>query len=112
MATHTEKIQRAGTLEIDFSKVGFAGSDFVEALDRKRLTGQIADIYGLMKDGVWRTLGEIEMAFESRYGQASISAQLRNLRKPGFGSHVVLRRRRGEPGNGLFEYQLLLPALT
>lgn len=96
---------------IDFSKVGFAGSDYVEEIDSARLSGQIAAIYELMKDGVWRTLEEIERAFDSRYGQASISAQLRNLRKKPL-SMTVLKRRRGEPGHGLFEYQLLKPITT
>lgn len=97
---------------IDFPAGQFAGSDYVPELDSVRLTGQICDIYNLMKDGTWRTLSEIENAFECRYGQASISAQLRNLRKAGFGSHTVLKRRRGAPEGGLFEYQVLKPTNT
>jgi hypothetical protein len=40
----------------------------------------------------WLTLYEI--AALTRYGEASISAQLRHLRKPRFGGHRVEKRRR------------------
>ena len=52
----------------------------------------------------WLTLREL--AAITRYGEASISAQLRHLRKPAFGGHVVEKRRRGEPGRGVWEYRL------
>ena len=35
----------------------FDGSDYSEKFDLARLTGQIARVYNLMKDGEWRTLG-------------------------------------------------------
>jgi hypothetical protein len=40
----------------------------------------------------WLTLREL--ALLTSYGEASISAQLRHLRKPGFGGFVVEKRRR------------------
>src|SRR2546427_5712344 len=47
----------------------------------------------------WLTLWEI--AAITHYGEASISAQLRHLRKPAFGSYVVEKRRRGgDAGEG------------
>src|SRR2546425_1508133 len=47
----------------------------------------------------WLTLREI--AAITHYGEASISAQLRHLRKPAFGSYVVEKRRRGgDAGEG------------
>lgn len=82
----------------------FNGPAYDPKLDRIRLTGQIKRIFDLMHDGVWRTLGEIE--FFTHDPQASISAQLRHLRKPRFGGYVVLKRRRGEPVKGLWEYCL------
>jgi hypothetical protein len=88
------------------TKSKFQGSDIVKELDEIRLTGQIRRIYDLMKDGRWRSLREI--AYKTLDGEASISAQLRNLRKPQFGGHAVMRRRRGMPDRGLFEYQLLI----
>jgi len=71
----------------------FSGSD-VSAKDQERLAGQIKRIYTLMIDGQWRTLAEIETATGDP--QASISAQLRNLRKHDFGYHTVAKRRRSE----------------
>ena len=82
----------------------FSGSDYEPTLDKKRLTGQILRIFTLMKDGVWRSLSEIERVTGDP--QASISAQLRNLRKERFGRYIVLRRRRGYRTRGLFEYKL------
>jgi hypothetical protein len=42
--------------------------------------------------GEWLTLSEI--AAQTEYGEASISAQLRHLRKPQFGGYRVEKRRR------------------
>jgi hypothetical protein len=82
----------------------FDGAVYDATLDRDRLTGQILRVYQLMRDGAWRTLGEMEAATGDP--PASISAQLRNLRKPRFGSHVVEKRRRGDPKAGLWEYRM------
>lgn len=69
---------------------------------RTRLTGQIKRIYDLMADGKWRTLKQIEDATGDP--PASISAQLRNLRKESFGSHVIEREHLGD---GLYAYRLV-----
>lgn len=82
----------------------FNGPDYVPALDFTRLKGQILRIAKTMLDGEWRTLGEI--ASLTGDPEASISAQLRHLRKERFGSNVVDKRRRGNLGSGLWEYQL------
>lgn len=66
--------------------------------------------------GLWLTLGEI--AEQTQFGEASISAQLRHLRKPRHGSYIVEKRRRTENGRapedpggvssaGFWEYQVL-----
>jgi hypothetical protein len=60
----------------------------------------------LMSDGYWRTLDEIAHATGDPH--ASISAQLRHLRKPRFGAYVVEKRHRGAPARGLYEYRLLV----
>lgn len=93
-------------LSIDFNTARFNGSDYVPELDNKRLTGQILRIFDCMKDGQWRTLEEINLATGDP--QASISAQLRHLRKERFGSHTINKRPRGDRSNGLFEYQLIV----
>ncbi len=85
----------------------FDGPDYTPHLDQSRLTGQMARIIGVMADGQWRTLGELEHAAHAP--QASISAQLRHLRKPRFGSYRVDKRRRGEASNGLYEYRVREP---
>ena len=87
---------------------GFNGPAYDPAIDKARLTGQIKRIYSLMQDQAWRTLQEI--ASITGDPPASISAQLRHLRKRRFGSYIVERQRRGEPLHGLFEYRVLPPA--
>lgn len=54
--------------------------------------------------GGWMTLREI--AALTNYGEASISAQLRHLRKPHFGGYVIAKRRRGPFTNGAWEYRI------
>lgn len=83
----------------------FNGPEYDPQHDHARLTGQILRVFSLMRDGVWRTLSEIS----DRTGDpaASVSAQLRHLRKPRFGSYMVERRARGDRNNGLFEYRVI-----
>jgi hypothetical protein len=53
----------------------------------------------------WMTLGEL--AAKTRYPPASISAQLRHLRKPEYGGWEVKKRRRESERDGLvWEYRL------
>ncbi len=92
----------------------FKGADYQESKDFVRLSGQIKDIYDLMSDHQWRTVEEIRRVLEFKFREAgkiypdnSIQAQLRNLRKPDFGSYEVLRRRRGKTNES--EYQVLAP---
>jgi hypothetical protein len=82
----------------------FNGSNYEPAKDDFRLTGQILRVFELMRDGTWRTLQEI--ADETGDPHASISAQLRHLRKVRFGAHLVEKRSRGDRVLGLFEYRL------
>lgn len=83
----------------------FNGSDYVPEFDFNRLKGQLKRVYSLMVDGSWRTLDEISSITGDP--PASISAQLRHLRKARFGNHIVNKRPRGDRNKGLFEYQLL-----
>jgi len=79
----------------------FNGADYEPERDDARLKGQILRVFDLMKDGAWRTLDEI--AKETGDPPASISAQLRHLRKPRFGGHTVERR---YCGRGLYKYRV------
>ncbi len=89
--------------------VRFNGPEYTEADDRARLTGQICRVRSLMLDGAWRTVSEISEVTGDP--QPSVSAQLRHLRKPRFGSYIVERRSRGDRKRGLFEYRLIVPSV-
>lgn len=80
----------------------FDGADYVHERDHSRLKGQMLRVYSLMKDGCWRTLREISDITGDP--EASVSAQLRHLRKERFGSYQVDRIR---GSNGLYYYRLL-----
>jgi hypothetical protein len=84
------------------NKFKFDGSDYIPDRDDVRLSGQILRVWECMKDEKWRTLREISNATGDP--EASISAQLRHLRKPKFGSYDVEKE---YISNGLFKYKLL-----
>lgn len=96
----------------NFENAKFSGSDYVPENDQKRLTGQIEEIYKVLlntKDfdtHCWWTLEEL--GNETGYLHTSISAQLRNLRKESFGSHIIEKRHRGDLKIGLWEYRMVL----
>ena len=79
----------------------FDGDDYKHRRDSNRLTGQLLRIWDAIKDGEWITLEEL--AIKSDSPAASASAQLRNLRKERFGSHVIDRERMN---NGGYKYRL------
>ena len=79
----------------------FAGADYDPGRDDARLSGQMERIFDLMRDGAWRTLADI--AEITSDPPASVSAQLRHLRKPRFGGYAVERRHLGE---GLYQYRV------
>jgi hypothetical protein len=81
----------------------FNGPEYVTQRDHSRLSVQYRRIFDLMKDGVSRTLPEISAATNAP--PASVSAQLRHMRKKRFGSHTVLRF---FLGNGLYSYKLVV----
>lgn len=83
----------------------FNGPDYVPEIDHARLTRQHERVRECMRDGAWRTLDEIA----TRTGDpvASISAQLRHLRKARFGGWIVMKRPRTDRANGLYEYRMI-----
>jgi len=86
----------------------FDGGTYNRNHDLIRLTGQNKRVFHCMKDGVWRTLSEIEKVLGVGHSQAGISARLRDFRKEKFGGHTVERRRRGNAAKGLHEYRLII----
>ena len=90
-------------LAIDFTApIRFNGSDYEPGRDDARLTGQLLRVWDCIKDGKSRTLGQI--ADVTGDPEASISAQLRHLRKPRFGGHTIAKT---YLGNGLYNYRLV-----
>src|ERR1700722_14722676 len=100
----------------DSVRTSFRGATCMPSLDRTRLSLQIERLRVYMLGVEWRSLREIKSALEDIYAPAvvpesSISAQLRNLKKPGY-SYLLLKRRRAGvhgPSSGLWEYRLLPP---
>lgn len=79
-----------------------------KSLDGKRLAKQFEFIReAMLYANNWKTLQEIEAL--TGYPQASISAQLRHLRKPQYGSYIVEKRRRGAATSGCWEYLVRRP---
>ena len=69
--------------------------------DAPRLSAQYKRIFDLMSDGIPRTLSEIQG--ETGDPEASISAQLRHMRKRRFGAHQISKT---YLGRGLYSYSL------
>ena len=78
------------------------GATYNPVVDKVRLNNQTQLVLDLMFDGRWRTLSEIASATGAP--EASVSARLRDLRKPKFGSWIVERHRLSP---GLHEYRLV-----
>ena len=77
--------------------------------DVPRLMSQMEKIKAYLSTHQWYTLAEIEAY--TGYPQASISSQMRHLRKARFGAFTVSKRRRVE-GGGTWEYKLSNPLDT
>jgi hypothetical protein len=79
------------------------GETYDGDLDYDRLNEQAKRVYLAMIDMQWHTLAYL--AERTGDPEASVSARLRDLRKPRFGSHEIATRR--VPGvQGLWEYRL------
>ena len=95
---------------LDFDAVpvvpGFDGATYERAFDEERLNAQARRVWWVVSDARWHTLSEISAATGDP--EASVSARLRDLRKPEWGGLTVERRRRGDLTRGLFEYRVLV----
>ena len=87
----------------------FDGSTYNAGQDWHRLTKQLDRVRGYMLEhGGWRTLREISVA--TGHPEASVSARLRDLRKPKFGGYIMNSRRRINASRpGTWEYQVEEP---
>ncbi len=75
--------------------------------DARRLAAQHNRVLAFIRDGAWHTLSEIAQATQDP--EASVSARLRDLRKPEFGSYLIERR---YVRRGLHEYRLVVGQLA
>ena len=84
----------------------FDGPTEVDEASRcERLGAQLADIFQAIQDGGAYTLEDLHRI--TGHPAASISAQLRHLRKKQFGAFVVIKKHKGR---GLYVYRLALRA--
>lgn len=81
----------------------FDGATFDAERDGSRLRAQLNRVLTAMRDGQWRTLAQLAESAEAP--EASVSARLRDLRKPKFGGYTVERR---YVSAGLFEYRVVV----
>lgn len=88
-----------------FQAIPRFGGEGLTVEDKRRLLSQLELVTELMSDMEWRSLKEIEEW--TGFPQGSISARLRDLRKPSFGGHIVERRKRRIEG-GTWEYRLVV----
>jgi len=79
----------------------FNGDDYQPVRDNPRLRGQLLRVWTEIKDGRWQTLRSIADATGDP--EASVSAQLRHLRKDRFGGYEIEKR---HVRDGLYEYRL------
>lgn len=78
------------------------GATFNPDRDMVRLNRQAADVWAIVRDGEWYGLADISRL--SGHPEASVSARLRDLRKPQFGGFTVQREYRGD---GLWAYRVV-----
>lgn len=80
----------------------FDGETYERPKDAKRLGAQLTKVKTVLSDGEWHTPQELEILVGANW--SSISARLRDLRKPQFGGYQVERLR---VDGGLFAYRLV-----
>lgn len=78
------------------------GVTFDHDRDAVRLNAQMQRVFAAMADGRAHTPKELEALTGDEW--ASVSARVRDLRKPKFGGHEVVRE---SLGGGLFAYRLV-----
>lgn len=78
------------------------GATYQHERDGRRLHAQHHRVLAFIRGGAWHTLAAISKATHDP--EASVSARLRDLRKPQFGSYLIERR---YVRRGLHEYRLV-----
>lgn len=88
--------------------VRISGAAYEPAVDEDRLKGQMMKVFDALAVGGWWTVEEISSLIDDVWGEhapeASVSAQIRNLRKRGNGGYRIAGRYR--KGLRIYEYRL------
>lgn len=80
----------------------FDGVTYDADFDFNRLSNTLRKVFDVMRDGEPHTIADIAHRVGS--SEASVSARIRDLRKPRFGAWTVERKR---VNGGLFTYRLI-----
>lgn len=89
-------------LSLPAPRHAFDGGTYDEARDYERLKGQLQQVHATMADGRWYSLRDL--ALRCNGSEASVSARLRDLRKPKYGARTIERR---HVTRGLFLYRMV-----
>lgn len=81
----------------------FDGSTFDEERDGERIASQLDRVWLEISDGKWHTLAELATTCGGT--EASVSARIRDFRKPKFGGHTIARE---YVARGLWKYRLVI----
>ena len=79
------------------------GATYERSRDLTRLNGQALAVYNVMSSGNWYTLSLLSKLADAP--EASVSARLRDLRKPKFGGFDIQSR---YLGCGMWQYRMAL----
>jgi len=84
-----------------------SGQTYEHERDHARLAKQREAVWKWIRGGEWWMLWELQLVTNAP--EASISARLRDFRKPKFGGHTIERR---YVSDGLWEYRLAPKEVT
>lgn len=87
--------------EAGLQRAAFGGETFDEGRDGSRLQAQLSKVREAMLNGEWWGLRELAAAVGAP--EASVSARLRDLRKPFGGEYIITRK---YVSKGLWHYRL------
>ncbi len=94
-------------------RLPFAGDTYDDERDHDRLASQLMGVRAALADGQWHTLAQLATA--TGYPEASISARIRDLRKPEFqqrlGGNYQVQADPPEAG-GTWHYRLITITVT
>ena len=94
----------SGQKELNFEKASFRGKTYEKKKDKNRLVKGLNLVFRALSQNKWMTVEEIQKE-TGLLNPMSVSAQIRNLRKPPFKLLIEQRWRNGV--RGLSEYKII-----